>query len=234
MPLCKIENTADFTQPDGFSAWEQPLADALLSILTLPFADGPARGYSNLKNMLLLNGFSRQKIRVNGSFDTETLRRQCFEFYGKNIAEQYFAGFSYDSICSICKWKTAAPEQYALLCVFTGLSVEELFGAEIRPGPNPVLKQILEYEQREVSCKKVDLARLMGISSFQLDSLTKKYGIAPFWTQRNNRRTETIALQLTSEEKQKVSAAVSLCGGGSAAAFVRTILLREAGRILNG
>jgi hypothetical protein len=229
LPLSSINAGNDVTPAS--LPWEPLLSDALNCILSLPFGTGPPLGYSNLESTLLSAGFGIHAVRGKASLDAEKLRVSCTEFYGKSIGDQYFAKLSPAIIYRVCHWKLTSPERYALLIAFAGLTVEELLGTEI-PVVDPLLKKLLEYKEKGLACKKEELAQLVGVSPHQLDSLAKKYNIAPFWKQCGGKRTETIRITLTTEEKQNIAQAAAIHGNGQTAVFAREVLLRGVNQIL--
>lgn len=229
LPLSSIDVVNEANLAD--ETWESLLTAALNSILCLPFETGPPLEYSNLENALLSAGFGIHVIRGCVSLDAEKLKESGINFYGKSIGEQYFAKLSPAIIYRVCRWKLTSPEQYALLTVFAGLTVEELLGTEI-PVVDPLLQKLLEYRDKGLAYKKEELARLVGVSPYQLDSLAKKYHVAPFWKQCGGKRTETIRITLNEEEKQRITKAAAIHGNGQTAVFARDILLREVNRIL--
>ena len=229
LPLSSIDvvNDAD----PASKTWEPLLTSALFNILALPFTTGPPSEYNNLENTLLSTGFGIHAIRGKGSLDAEKLKESCINFYGERIGKQYFAKLSPAVIYRMCHWKLTSPERYALLTVFAGLTIEELLGAEI-PVKDPLLAKLLEYKEKGLAYRKEELAQLVGVSPHQLDSLAKKYNIMPFWKQCNGKRTETIRITLTAEEKQSIARAAAIQGNGQTAVFARDILLREVEKIL--
>ena len=229
LPLSSIDVVNETNPAD--KAWEPSLAAALYSILSLPFETGPPLEYSNLENALLSAGFGIHAIRGKVALDAEKLKEQCINFYGNSIGEQYFAKLSPAIIYRVCHWKLTSPERYALLAVFAGLTIEQLLGAEI-PVVDPLLEKLLECKEEGVAYKKEKLAQLVGVSPHQLDSLAKKYNIAPFWKQCGGKRTETIRITLTADEKQCITRAAAIQGNGQTAVFAREILLREIEKIL--
>ena len=229
LPLSSIDVVNEANPAN--ETWEPLLTAALNSILSLPFETGPPLEYSNLKNALLSVGFGIHAVRGKTSLDAEKLRVSCTEFYGRSIGEQYFAKLSPAIIYRVCHWKLTSPERYALLAVFAGLTVEELLGAEI-PVVDPLLKNLLEYKGRGLAYKKEELAQLVGVNPHQLDSLAKKYNVTPFWKQCGSKRTETIRITLTAEEKQRIAKAAAIHGNGQTAVFARELLLREVDQIL--
>ncbi len=225
LPLSSIKAGNDVAPAD--LPWEPLLSGALNCILSLPFGTGPPLGYSNLENTLLSAGFGIHVVREKVSLDAEKLRVGCINFYGKSIGEQYFAKLSPAIIYRVCHWKLTSPERYALL------TVEDLLGTEI-PVTYPLLKKLLEYKEKGLAYKKEELAQLVGVSPHQLDSLANKYNIAPFWKQCGGKRTETIRITLTIEEKQRIAKAAAIHGNGQTAVFARELLLQEVNRILTG
>ena len=211
--------------------WELPLTAALNSILSLPFETGPPLEYSNLENVLLSAGFGIHAIRGCVSLDAERLKESCTDFYGKNIGAQYFTTLSPAIVYRVCHWKLTSPERYALLTVFAGLTVGELFGTEI-PTVDPLLKKLLEYKGKGLAYRKEELAQLVGVNPHQLDSLAKKYNVVPFWKQCGSKRTETIRITLNAEEKERIAKAAAIHGNGQTAVFAREVLLREVEQIL--
>lgn len=229
LPLSAIDAADEDRLAD--ETWEPQLTAALYSLLTLPFETGPPLGYSNLENALLSAGFGIHTVRGKTSLDAEKLRVSCTKFYGRSIGEQYFAKLSPAIIYRVCHWKLTSPERYALLTVFAGLTVGELLGTEI-PVVDPLLEKMLEFQGKGLAYRKEELAKLVGVSPHQLDSLAKKYNIAPFWKQCGGKRTETIRITLTAEEKQRIAKAAAIHGNGQTAVFAREVLLREVERIL--
>ena len=94
------------------------------------------------------------------------------------------------------------------------------------------MEKLLEYKEKGLAYRKEELAQLVGVSPHQLDSLAKKYNIMPFWKQCNGKRTETIRITLTAEEKQSIARAAAIQGNGQTAVFARGLLLREVEKIL--
>ena len=90
----------------------------------------------------------------------------------------------------------------------------------------------IEDAVRVLLYRKEELAQLVGVSPHQLDSLAKKYNVAPFWKQCGGKRTETLRITLTQEEKHRIAKAASIHGNGQTAVFAREVLLREVNQIL--
>jgi len=129
LPLCTIINIDAQIQVCAHPTWQQPLTNALFSILTLPFEAGPPKGCNHLEHALQSAGLISQTVR--NSSDIEKLRERCFEFYGQAIYKMYFSRLSPATVWHIRTWRLASPERYALLTVLAGLTVERLFAPEI-------------------------------------------------------------------------------------------------------
>ena len=72
----------------------------------------------------------------------------------------------------------------------------------------------------------------LSITAAQLDILSKRYNIPPFWREKEGGRNKQIHINLTAEEQQRIAKAAAIHGNGQTAVFARDILLREAKRIL--
>ena len=82
------------------------------------------------------------------------------------------------------------------------------------------------------SYTKKQVQEILNITAAQLDILTKRYGIEPFWKEKGGGRTKQIHLTLTAEEKQRIAKAAAIHGNGQTAVFAREVLLREVNQIL--
>ena len=131
-----------------------------------------------------------------------------------------------------CHWKLTSPERYALLTALAGLTAEELFGPEL-DAKSPLLEKLLAYQKRGLTYRKEELAQLVGVSPHQLDTLSRKYGVSPFWKQCGASRSKNIRITLSPGEKDLIQQAAAISGNGQTAVFARTVLLQEARRIAN-
>ena len=64
------------------------------------------------------------------------------------------------------------------------------------------------------SYTKKQVQEQLNITAAQLDILTKRYGIEPFWKEREGGRTKQIHLTLTTEEKHRIAKAAAIHGNG--------------------
>ena len=74
----------------------------------------------------------------------------------------------------------------------------------------------------------------MKLRPAQVDTLARKYGIQPFWKQNGRshmKRTESLRLNLTREEKNQIELAAKKNGGGQTAVYARTVLYRQQKRM---
>lgn len=137
------------------------------------------------------------------------------------------------SICTInraCKWEIASPERYALLQDFAGITSEEVFSK--KPQRDRYEDKLLTLQKTGNSYTKKQVQECLSITAAQLDILTKRYGIEPFWKEKGGGRTKQIHLTLTAEEKQRIAKAAAIHGNGQTAVFAREVLLREVNQIL--
>lgn len=228
LPLCGIPNA-----PPQYDCqpWEKPLSSILYSFLVLPFETGPLP-YNNLELTLNAKGFGIKAMRGNNTLDAQKVWTACIDLYGSAISGQYFPKPSPAVLYRICHWKLTSPERYALLTVLAGLTAEELFGPELSLS-HPILEKLRQYQRQGIAYRKDALAQAVGISPSQLDTLVREYGIQPFWKQCGSARTESIRITLSPKEKQHILDAAAVHGNGQAAVFARSILLREAEKILS-
>lgn len=228
VPLCSLPSISPqyASQP-----WEAPLAKALSSFLLLPYEVGPP-SYSNLTLSLRAQRFGTKALRYKNSIDVQKIWASCSNLYGSAIMKQYFPKPSPAVIYRICHWKLSSPERYALLMVLAGLSSEELFGPELAFS-DPVLEKLIQYQRQGFAYNKDALAKDVGVSTSQLDTLARIHGIKPFWKQCSEGRTESIRVTLTADEKRTILDAAAAHGKGQIAVFARSILLQESEKILS-
>ena len=91
------------------------------------------------------------------------------------------------------------------------------------------LEELMRYKEAGVVYQKNELAVCLGINPKQLDSAARKYNIKPFWKQcardEAERRVESLRIQLTVEEKGRISKTAKVYGGGQVAVFARSLLM---------
>ena len=230
MPLCVIRQANHPLSEEA--PWAKPLSQILCDFLEMPFEQGPQFEYSNLHIKLRCMGLGIPKIQKQESLDSKKVYRAIRDFYGEEIMSRYFSKVSRAELYRLCKWILKSPEKYALISVMAGLTAEELFGPPIEHH-DPYLSKLLQYREQGTTYRKGELAMQMGLSPARLDSLANKYGIEPFWKQLGSddcdcKRTESLRIKLTKEEKRQIVLAAEMSGGGQVAVYARTVLLRAA------
>ena len=172
-----------------------------------------------------------QNRSPNTILDAKRLYWDTVESYGREFVELIFGGEA--SICIInraCKWEIASPERYALLQHFAGITSGEVFGAE--PQRDCYEEKLLALQSTGSSYTKKQVQEHLNITAAQLDILSKRYNIPPFWREKEGGRTKQIHINLTAEEKQSIARAAAIQGNGQTAVFARGLLLKEVEKIL--
>ena len=180
------------------------LANTLDSYYRLPLNIGATSGYSNLTIGLSNAGYMDVFKRNYFTFNRDKIYKSLVEFYGPELVKKVFGeGAANFIIARITNWTLLAPERYAMLAVMIGMSHEEMFGPQI---PDRIEKKLKELRETEHS--KKNIAKELGIKTYQLDSLCNRYGIEPFWVRKakNNveKRQKTIRIYCTQEEKKEL------------------------------
>ena len=214
--------------------WEFQLTDVLMDFLTFPYGYSPEPGVNALETALHKMGLEEDRFQKNVSLSIEKIYNAISAYYGEEISRRYFSKLSHATIHKLCNWTVTSPERYALLSVLVGLSASELFTVR-EEYEDPALACLKKYQASGVLYRKSELADLIGISPARLNSLARKYGIAPFWKQCKTtgaRRTHCVRIMLSPEEKSLLYRAVKASGNGQTAVFARTVVLDKAVEII--
>ena len=218
--------------PSDIFPWQITFSRILADYQRFPLTASATPDYSNLAISLSNMGYGIiQNRSPNTILDAKRLYWDMVETYGREFIELIFGGEA--SICTInraCKWEIASPERYALLQDFAGITSEEVFST--KPQRDRYEDKLLALQNTSGSYTKKQVQEMLNITVAQLDILTKRYGIEPFWKEREGGRTKQIHLTLTAEEKQRIAKAAAIHGNGQTAVFAREVLLREVNRIL--
>lgn len=128
-PLCAVRiGSPDYHYLD----WELSLSKILDEFVKLPVEVGPTDGYSNLNDALVTKGYPVKIYKQKPSLIGERLRGLCLPFFGEDIADRFLKPASFASLTAKLKsWYFSAPEFYALLAVFAGVTASELFGPQM-------------------------------------------------------------------------------------------------------
>ena len=124
-----------------------------------------------------------QNRSPNTILDAKRLYWDMVETYRREFIELIFGVEA--SICTInraCKWDIASPEWYALLQDFAGITSEEVFST--KPQRDRYEDKLLALQNTSGSYTKKQVQEMLNITAAQLDILTKRYGIEPFWKER--------------------------------------------------
>lgn len=225
------ERTPPRSPPD-IPSWQAGFSHILTDYQRLPLTASAVPDCNNLAMSLSNMGYGIIQDRSqNTILDAKRLYWDMIKTYGREFVELIFGGEA--STCTInraCKWEIASPERYALLQNFAGITSEEVFST--RPQQGRYEDKLLALQGAGGVYTKKQVQELLNITAAQLDILTKRYGIEPFWKERGSGRTNHIHISLTAEEKQRIAKAAAIHGNGQTAVFAREVLLREVNRIL--
>lgn len=213
--------------------WEGSFSKILFEYATLPLSYAATPGHSNLATALADMGYEAKYSRdIHTALDFERLYLDLSLYFGTDIVRKVFgdAQMAYQ-IARVCKWSCLTPERHALLQCYSGIDSATAFSEERKPGS--LERQLRALEKTESKYGQQQLCELLGITPSQLNILAQKYDIQPFWKQHRSARTESIHIPLRAEEKQRILSAAAIYGNGQAAVFARSILLREAEKILS-
>ena len=180
------------------------LANTLDSYYRLPLNVGATSGYSNLSIGLSNAGYMDVFKRYYFTFNRDKIYKSLIELFDPKLVKKVFGEeVSNSAISKITDWSLLVPERYAMLSVMIGMSPEVMFGPRI---PDVIENKIKELSKAERAKKKI--AEKLGIKTYQLDSLCKRYEIEPFWEHRikNNpeKRRKVIRIYFTQEEKEEL------------------------------
>ena len=212
--------------------WQMTFSRILADYQRFPLTASAVPDCNNLAMYLSNMGYGIiQNRSPNTILDAKKLYWDMIETYGKELVELVFGGEA--SICTInraCKWEIASPERYALLQDFAGITSDEVFSAKLQR--DRYEDKLLALQSTSSSYTKKRVQEQLGITAAQLDILTKRYSIEPFWKEKGGGRTKQIHLTLTTEEKQRIAKAAAIHGNGQTAVFAREVLLRVVNQIL--
>jgi hypothetical protein len=218
--------------PPNTLPWQSTYSRILADYQRLPLTASAVPDCNNLAMSLSNMGYGIiQNRSPNTILDAKKLYWDMVETYGGEFVELVFGDEA--SICTInraCKWEIASPERYALLQDFAGITSEEVFSK--KPQRDRYEDKLLTLQKTGNSYTKKQVQECLSITAAQLDILTKRYGIEPFWKEKGGGRTKQIHLTLTAEEKQRIAKAAAIHGNGQTAVFAREVLLREVNQIL--
>lgn len=210
-PLCQ-ERIADVAAPE--QSWCETLSRAISNYLIFPLEVGPTPNHNNLAQTLANKGYSIVRGNQGLSLDAPRLYRDLTAKYGSALIKETFGDeVSAFVLNRITKWNLTSPERYIILQDFAGLSTETVFST--KSIEDQLYARLKELAATGVIYGKQALAEQLGLKSFQIDTLARKYGIAPFW-ERNGafaeKKGDMIKLYLTAEERRAIHKAAQELG----------------------
>lgn len=206
------ERIADVAPPE--KSWCETLSRAVSNYLTLPLEAGPTADHNNLAQALMNKGYGIIQSSQGLSLDAPRLYQDLTEKYGLGLIKETFGNeVSAFVLNRIVKWNLTSPERYIILQDFAGLSTETVFST--KSIEDRLYARLKELAATGVIYGKQALAEQLGLKSFQIDRLARKYGIAPFW-ERNGafaeKKGDMIKLYLTTEERRAIHKAAQELG----------------------
>lgn len=134
--------------------------------------------------------------------------------YGPALIQEVFGSeMSAFVLNRIVKWDLSSPERYVLLQDYVELLTETMFSTI--PVEDRFYRHLKDLEKTGIVYGKKALAEELGLKPFQLDALSKKYGINPFWEQSRisqDKKDNMVKIYLTSKERQKIHQAAQKFG----------------------
>lgn len=211
-PLSMIDNSG--VEERQMHQWEEPLSAILEDYLTLPLETGSTDDHNNLAQTLINQGYGVVTSSNTLSLNAPMLYQDLVKSYGVPFVQDVLGSeISAFVINRIVKWNFTSPERYAILQNFAGLSTKSMFSKD--SVEDLLCKQLETFAKRGVVYGKKELAEQFGLKSFQLDVLSKKYNIKPFWEQNKpapEKRADMIKIYLTSKEHQEIRQAAKKLG----------------------
>lgn len=161
--------------------WLLPLTKILSDYYSLPLEASVSTSHNNLAIALSNQGYGViQGTSPYTILDAKKLYADMTDFYGLEFIKSIFGGK--DPFCHInrmSKWLIKTPERYALLQCFAGVGAETVFAENQVP-------DLMEEKMKSLSSEKTlytkkQVCEQLNITSSQLNILSKKFGIQPFW-----------------------------------------------------
>lgn len=180
-PLSHFDLTPPASLPEEGPEWQLSLSNILHDYWDLPHTASATHGHSNLAITLSNMGYgSQQKVSQHTLLNAKRLYWDMVEFFGEPLMTKVFGGEK--GVCIInraCKWAVVTPERYAMLQCFAGLDSTTMFSSiQIEDQMEAKLRIM---QQSNVVYTKKQVMEHLGVTSSQLDILTRKYHFQPFW-----------------------------------------------------
>lgn len=182
--------------------WQLKLSQILHDYWASPYMVGITEGYSNLATTLANMGYGViQKASQHTIVNAKYLYHDMVDFYSESQMTKFFGGEKGLPIINrACKWAVAAPKRYALLQCFAGIDSATMFST-VRVEDHLEAK-LKELQGTGVAYTKKQVMEQIELTASQLDILTQKYGIAPFWQRSSKDGKELHKLSLVLDDKE--------------------------------
>ncbi len=193
--------------------WEKSLSQILSDHLTKPYQISPTPGHNNLVQGLINKGYGLKR-RYSIVLNDKRIYQDMCKLYGEGLIKKLFGEkISPRMKRDIIKWMLLSLERYALLQGLVGVSFDTMFSPKsIADG---MFEKLKVFSEADVIYGKQALADKLGLKPFQLDYLTKKYQIKPFWDSAIRGiggRTAKFIIYCTPENREKIHQAAIKMG----------------------
>lgn len=211
------------------SLWDDKLSKILVEYQKLPLQYGITPGYNNLALTLGNMGYEVvQKNSPHTILDARRLYKDLVAAFGEELMTQIFGGQqSIPIINRLCKWALRTPERYAMLQCFAGIPAEILFGEPVKSDLEIKLRS---YEEKGILLSRQQVAKEMGITISQLQTLVEKYGIQKLWRDGKSLgsgKLHKIAVCLDDDEFLTFKAALQASGFKYSSQFAKYCLFQS-------
>lgn len=226
-PLSGFELTLPPSQLEDAPRWQLTLSKILYDYQTLPQTTSITDGYSNLAITLSNMGYdSQQKASQCTLLSAKRVYHDMVDYFGESMMEKIFGGEK--GICIInrlCKWIVATPERYALLQCFAGLDSSTMF-SKVRV-EDRLEVQLRKLQEADSIFTRKQVQEQLGVTASQLDILTRKYAIEPFWRRVGGEKKgqHKLSVVLDDEEYYRYETAKNVSGYRFDRHFIRHCVL---------
>ncbi|WP_097006944.1 TniQ family protein [Lacrimispora amygdalina] len=237
---CKSASSFDF----NCNEYELFLTNVLYDYLHLSLDIGPTEGYNNLYQALLDSEYGITYKLENRSFNVAKIYKQLANNLGSEITIRVLGTNPKYCTFSVLKdWSLKCPERYAIVAALINQPANITFGQEIKnDNYNKQLKlkgdkRLVELEvnlikfkkeakEKGIIYKKKLIANKLGISTQQLDLLSRIIGIEPFWSHITGEKRSKVSCYLSYKEKQLVEEYTNKHDYANVSEFIRYCIKR--------
>lgn len=201
-PLSTFDLALPSPQSEDNPEWQPILSQILHDYWVFPHTASATEGYSNLAITLSNKGYgSRQKASQHTLLNAKRLYHDMVNFFGEPMLTKIFGGEK--GLCIInraCKWAVATPERYALLQCFAGLDSTTMF-SKVRT-EDRLEVQLRQLQQAGLIYTKKQVMEQLKVTASQLDIITRRYGMEPFWRRGGVEKEQIHKLGLVLDDKE--------------------------------